>query len=72
MKQKDWMIRAEKTFVQSFLGIAIPELCIMLNSDLPKSVDSLIAILVPVGCSALAAGISAAWNIINEHLNKES
>lgn len=60
----DILIRAIKTFVQAFLGVLIPEICAILNGTLPVDLDAWKAILIPLGCSALAAGISAAWNAI--------
>lgn len=67
---KDWMIRAIKTFVQAFFGILIPELVIILNNGWPESWSSVWAYLAPVVASALAAGISAVWNIILERLKE--
>ena len=66
----DWMIRAIKTFVQSFFGVLIPELCIMLNGGFPESIDVMWQILAPVVAAALSAAICAVWNIINEQLEK--
>ena len=60
----DILVRALKTFVQAFLGVFIPEICVILNGTLPVDVSAWKAILIPLGCSALAAGISAAWNAI--------
>lgn len=73
MKQlPDWLVRAIKTFIQAFGGILIPELVVILqNGGFPADWSKLWAILAPILCSALAAGISAVWNIILEHLNKE-
>ena len=73
MKQlPDWLVRAIKTFIQAFGGILIPELVVILqNGGFPADWSKLWAILTPILCSALAAGISAVWNIILEHLNKE-
>lgn len=68
---KDWLIRALKTFAQAFFGVLIPEVCLMLNGNLPDSIAGAKALLMPLICSALAAGISAAWNIILEHLKTE-
>lgn len=65
----DWLIRAIKTFVQSFFGVLIPEVCIILNGGFPESIDAAWLVLSPFVASALAAGISATWNIINERLN---
>lgn len=60
----DILIRALKTFVQAFLGVFIPEICAILNGTLPADFEAWKAILIPLGCSALAAGISAAWNAV--------
>ena len=67
---KDWMVRALKTFVQAFLGVAVPELVAILTGGLPQDVTALKAVMIPILCAALAAGIAAAWNIINEQLEK--
>lgn len=64
----DWVIRAIKTFFQAFGGVLIPEVCLILNGALPVGFAGWKAVLVPVICGALAAGIAAAWNIILEHL----
>ena len=68
---KDWLIRALKTFAQAFFGVLVPEVCLMLNGNLPDYIAGAKALLMPLICSALAAGISAAWNIILEHLKTE-
>lgn len=65
----DWLIRAIKTFVQSFFGVLIPEICVILNGGFPEDFDTAWIVLSPFVASALAAGISATWNIINERLN---
>lgn len=70
-KWKDWQIRAVKTFVQAFGGVLVPELVMILNSGVPESWSKTWALLAPVICAALAAGISAAWNIIAEKLREE-
>ena len=66
----DWLKRTIKTFVQSFFGVLIPELCIMLNGGFPESIDVMWQILAPVVAAALSAAICAVWNIINEQLEK--
>lgn len=71
MKLKDWQIRALKTFVQAFGGVLVPETVMILNNGMPESWSTLWTILAPVICAALAAGISAAWNIIAERLREE-
>ena len=65
----DWLTRAIKTFVQAFFGVLIPEVCIVLNGGFPEDFDTAWIILSPFVASALAAAISATWNIINERLN---
>lgn len=64
----DWLVRTIKTFVQSFFGVLIPEICIILSGGFPADVDAAWKILAPVVASALSAAICAAWNIINEKL----
>lgn len=64
----DWLIRTIKTFVQSFFGVLIPEICIMLNGGFPTNVADAWKILAPVVAAALSAAICAAWNIIAEKL----
>lgn len=70
-KWKDWQIRAAKTFIQAFGGVLVPELVMILNTGVPESWSKVWTLLCPVICAALAAGISAAWNIISEKLREE-
>ena len=65
---KDWLIRAIKTFVQTFFGVLIPELIAILQHGWPESWSSLWAYLAPVVAAALAGAISAVWNIILERM----
>ena len=67
----DWLIRTIKTFVQSFFGVLIPEICIILNGGCPASVTEAWKILAPVVAAALSAAICAAWNILSEKLKTE-
>lgn len=67
----DWLVRTLKTFVQSFFGVLIPEICLILNGGLPASVSDAWKVLAPIVAAALSAAICAAWNIINEHLKEE-
>lgn len=69
---KDWMIRAIKTFVQAFGGVFVPEICLVLSGALPADFAGWKMVLAPLICSALAAGIAAAWNIILEYLRRET
>ena len=71
MKLKDWQIRAIKTFVQAFGGVLVPELVMILNSGMPENWSVFWTVLAPVICASLAAGISAAWNVILERLEAE-
>ena len=64
----DWAIRAIKTFIQAFGGVLIPELVMVLQGKLPATFSGWTAVMVPIVCAALAAGISAAWNIISENM----
>lgn len=70
-KWKDWQIRAVKTFIQAFGGVLVPELVMILSTGVPESWSKVWTLLAPVICAALAAGISAAWNIISEKLREE-
>ena len=72
MKQvPDWFIRTLKTFVQSFCGVLIPELCIILKGGFPPDISEAWKALAPVVAAALSAAICAAWNILNEKLKSE-
>lgn len=64
----DWLIRTIKTFIQSFFGVLVPEICIMLNNGFPPDISSAWKVLAPVVAAALSAAICAVWNIINEKL----
>ena len=66
----DWAVRAIKTFIQAFGGIVVPELVVILNGGFPQDWSTFWAIMAPILCSALAAGISAVWNIILEHMKE--
>ena len=62
----DWAIRAAKTFVQAFLGVLIPALVGVLNGGLPVDWGAVKVTIASALMAALAAGISAVWNIILE------
>lgn len=62
----DWAVRAAKTFVQAFLGVMIPAIVALLNNGLPVDWGAVSVTLVSTMMAALAAGISAVWNIILE------
>ncbi|MBR1811871.1 MAG: hypothetical protein IJ766_09570 [Clostridia bacterium] len=63
MTKKDIAIRALKTFVQAFLGVLVPEIVTILNGGF-TDVSTAWKALSPFIASALAAGISAVWNIV--------
>ncbi len=64
---KDWIIRSLKTFVQAFLGVIIPEAILVFNNIMDYDFTNWKAWVIPTVCSAIAAGISAAWNFWLEH-----
>lgn len=64
---KNWIKRAVRTFWQSALGyacVAVPAI------NFADDVSTIKTALVGVGVSALAAGLSAAINILDDY-NKE-
>lgn len=70
MKRKyinDVWQRALKTFIQAFFGVLIPEAVTLLQSGIEPG-QTWVAIVLPVLCASLAAGISAGWNVINNWL----
>ncbi len=67
----DWLVRTIKTFIQSFFGVLIPEICIILNGGFPADISTLWKVLSPIVAAALSAAICAAWNIINERLKED-
>lgn len=62
----DWAIRAAKTFVQAFLGVLIPAVVGVLNGGLPVDWGAAKITIASALMAALAAGISAVWNIALE------
>ena len=63
--------RALKTFVQAFLGVLVPELVALLQTGIEPG-QEWVAIVLPIICASLASGISAAWNVLNNWLLKDS
>ena len=59
---KDCLIRAIKTFAQAFLGVLIPKLIVALE-EAPNLLSLNFGFLNALLPAAIAAGISAVWNI---------
>lgn len=68
---KDWMNRALKTFVQAFFGVLIPELAEKMKEGFPETGSALHMTLLPLVAAALAAAISAVWNLWLEAARKK-
>jgi hypothetical protein len=65
---KDWMVRAIKTFVQAFFGVLVPAIVLLLSDGFPATWSAAWVVLAPTVAAALAAAISAVWNIALEKL----
>ena len=65
---KDWQIKALKTFVEAAGSFIVADLAVLGDAlcDWSTGKHALISLLV----GAVAAGFSAAWNIVLEKLNK--
>ena len=70
--QKDWLIRASKTFVQAFFGVLIPAIVTLLAGGWPESWGAAWVVLSPTVAAALSAAISAVWNIALEAMRDDS
>ena len=69
----DWAIRSIKTFVQAFLGVFLPAIISVLNGGFPVDWSAAKVTIISALMAALAAGISAVWNISLEvHDNMKS
>ncbi len=60
------MVRAIKTFVQTFFGVLVPEVVAILRGGWPESWAVFWAAVAPFVAAALSAAISAVWNIVLE------
>ena len=67
-KVRDIIVRALKTFAQAFFGVVVPEVCVILNGGFPGDWNKWWLVTAPIIASALAAGLSAAWNTIAYYL----
>ena len=63
-KLKDILVRATKTFIQAFLAV------FTLDGIVFTDVEAAKAMLISTTIAALAAGISAVWNLVVEIVNK--
>ena len=63
---KDWMVRTIKTFIESFLGVVIPEIAVIFSTGFPESISAAWAVLAPFVAAGISAGITAVWNIYLE------
>ena len=70
-KIPDVFSRALKTFFQSFGGVLIPEVCLILSKVTDYDWKQWYVWVTPIVCGALAAGISAVWNGIINATSKE-
>lgn len=64
---EDLKSRIFRTFLQAFGGVLIPELVAILNGTIPLEGNWLMAVVVPIFCASLAAGISAVWGVIQNY-----
>ena len=62
MKINDLWQRAGKTFIQAFLGVLIPQIVMVLTNVFDYDWNNFLSWGLPIITGALAAGISAAWN----------
>ena len=67
---RDVKSRAIKTFVQAFFGSIIPQVVLILTNVLDYDWSNWLVWGLPIITGAIAAGISAAWNTIQNSLNE--
>ena len=65
----DWLIKALKTFVEAAVSFVVADAAVI--GDALTDWETKKHIVLTIGIGALAAGISAAWNIIVEKLNEK-
>lgn len=65
----DFLIRAAKTFVQAFIPVIVANITLIMNHVVSWDFSDWKGWLAPILISAVAAGISAVWNLILEKVN---
>lgn len=68
-KVPDFLVRAAKTFVQAFIPVIIANIALIMNHVVNWDFADWKGWLAPILISAVAAGISALWNLILEKIN---
>lgn len=63
--------RAIKTFIFAFFGVFVPELCAVLSAGAAGVAAAWPVAVVSVICAALAAGLSATWNYLENWWRSE-
>lgn len=63
MDKKELRERVLKTFVEAFFAVLLPDVGILVNQIINER-EVWWAVLLPVVASAIATGISAAWNVL--------
>lgn len=66
---KDWMVRALKTFVQAAGSFIVADITVL--SEAMTDISAFRQTLITVLVGAVAAGISAVWNIVLERMERE-
>ena len=68
-KVPDFLVRAAKTFVQAFIPVIIANIALIMSHIVNWDFADWKGWLMPILISAVAAGISAIWNLILEKIN---
>lgn len=59
---KEIFFKYLKLFVSAFLGVLLPELCVIFQNGLPVDLNAFIVVLIPAVCAAFSAGFAALGN----------
>ena len=68
----DFLVRAVKTFIQAFIPVIIANIALIGNHIVNWDFSDWKGWLAPILISAVAAGISAIWNLILEKINAKA